>query len=165
MNNYSDLLGRAMAYRVAQKDVLANRMVHSSVVLTGRDLVYELADALITVGQQNRNLRHDLQQVNRDYDANYEELMAASEELKQLRNQVNALTDALDMVTKSQNQLRIVEVNPGFRKAVALNDGYCPCMVEKSEDTKCMCKEFREQETPGPCHCGRFEKVLEGKKL
>ena len=54
--------------------------------------------------------------------------------------------------------MRIIEVDPAFREAVEANDGYCPCMVEKNEDTKCMCREFREQES-GLCHCGRFEKV------
>lgn len=57
--------------------------------------------------------------------------------------------------------MKIVEINPAFREAVAANDGYCPCLIEKSPDTKCMCKEFREQKEPGPCHCGRFEKVEE----
>ena len=23
--------------------------------------------------------------------------------------------------------------------------GYCPCKMERTEDNKCMCKEFREQ--------------------
>ena len=45
-----------------------------------------------------------------------------------------------------------------FRNAVEDNGGYCPCMVERTPDTKCMCKDFREQES-GLCHCGRFEKV------
>ena len=35
--------------------------------------------------------------------------------------------------------------------------GYCPCRLEKTEDNKCMCKEFREQiadpEFEGYCHC------------
>lgn len=39
------------------------------------------------------------------------------------------------------------------------NGGYCPCIIVKNEDTKCMCKEFREQSTPGTCHCGLFMKV------
>lgn len=43
-------------------------------------------------------------------------------------------------------------------KAVKINNGYCPCKVEKTEDTKCICKEFREQTTPGKCHCGLFVK-------
>ena len=44
--------------------------------------------------------------------------------------------------------------------AVKANDGYCPCLIQKNEDTKCMCKDFREQ-TEGKCHCGRFDKVEE----
>ena len=39
------------------------------------------------------------------------------------------------------------------------NDGYCPCRLEKNEETKCMCKEFREQidrNEVGMCHCGLY---------
>lgn len=57
--------------------------------------------------------------------------------------------------------MKIIEANPGFGDAVRDNDGYCPCMIEKTPDTKCMCREFREQDGPGHCHCGRFEKVVE----
>lgn len=46
-----------------------------------------------------------------------------------------------------------------IREALRENGGYCPCSFIKSEDTKCMCKEFREQETPGLCHCQLYEKV------
>ena len=35
--------------------------------------------------------------------------------------------------------------------------GYCPCRRERTPDTKCMCKEFRDQiKDPGFegfCHC------------
>ena len=44
-------------------------------------------------------------------------------------------------------------------EAVKLNDNYCPCMPSKSEDTKCMCKEFRDSKETDFCHCGRFYKV------
>lgn len=54
---------------------------------------------------------------------------------------------------------KIIEINPDFAKVVAENDGYCPCAIWREPDTLCMCKDFREQEEPGPCHCGRFEKV------
>ena len=54
--------------------------------------------------------------------------------------------------------LKIVEVNPSIRENVEANGGYCPCAIWKTPDTKCMCKDFREQES-GLCHCGRFEKV------
>lgn len=49
-------------------------------------------------------------------------------------------------------------------EAVKQNDGYCPCLIERSEDTKCMCKEFREQATEGLCRCGRFMKVEKEEK-
>lgn len=37
---------------------------------------------------------------------------------------------------------------------------YCPCKLERNDDTVCPCKEFREQFYEGECHCGRYEKVL-----
>ena len=57
-------------------------------------------------------------------------------------------------------KLKTVEINPDFAAAVEANDGYCPCLIERSEDTLCPCKDFREQTEPGECHCGRFAKVL-----
>ena len=41
--------------------------------------------------------------------------------------------------------------------ALKANEGYCPCKLEKTPDTLCMCKEFREQQT-GLCHCGLYMK-------
>lgn len=35
-------------------------------------------------------------------------------------------------------------------KAIKENDGYCPCVLYKNEDTICPCKEFRENKK---CHC------------
>lgn len=43
--------------------------------------------------------------------------------------------------------------------AIAENDGYCVCAVEKNADTKCMCKSFREQ-SEGLCHCGLYKKTI-----
>jgi ferredoxin-thioredoxin reductase catalytic subunit len=35
--------------------------------------------------------------------------------------------------------------------------GYCPCRLERTEENKCICKEFREQiadpNFKGYCHC------------
>ena len=42
--------------------------------------------------------------------------------------------------------------------AVKANGGYCVCAVEKTPDTKCMCKEFKEQVIAGTCHCGLYRK-------
>ncbi|MCD7830942.1 MAG: ferredoxin thioredoxin reductase catalytic beta chain [Firmicutes bacterium] len=40
--------------------------------------------------------------------------------------------------------------------------GYCPCRREISDDTKCMCREFREQiadpEFEGYCYCYLYYK-------
>ena len=44
-------------------------------------------------------------------------------------------------------------------EAVDANEGYCPCALVKDDDTKCMCKEFRDNEDTDFCHCGRFYKV------
>ena len=50
-----------------------------------------------------------------------------------------------------------IEFVQEIRKQLKENDGYCPCRLDKTSDTKCMCKEFREQDI-GQCHCGLYEK-------
>ena len=44
-------------------------------------------------------------------------------------------------------------------KALKENSNYCPCKIEKTKDTKCMCKEFKEQKD-GWCHCGLYYKDI-----
>lgn len=39
-----------------------------------------------------------------------------------------------------------------------LNGGFCPCAIIHNKDTRCMCKEFRELNTSGVCHCGLYVK-------
>ncbi len=43
--------------------------------------------------------------------------------------------------------------------------GYCPCRLERTPDTKCKCKEFRDQiadpEFEGFCHCMLYYKSKE----
>ena len=51
-----------------------------------------------------------------------------------------------------------------IREKLKENDGYCPCKIVKTDDTKCMCKEFREmieRGEVGECHCGLFV-IVEG---
>ncbi len=54
------------------------------------------------------------------------------------------------------------EVVERLREALAKKDGYCPCRIQRIEDNKCMCKEFREQiadpEFEGYCHCRLYKK-------
>lgn len=51
------------------------------------------------------------------------------------------------------------EIFKEVQSAVKANDGYCPCRIEKTPETKCPCKEFREQTAEGECHCGMFCKI------
>ena len=54
------------------------------------------------------------------------------------------------------------EVVNAIRKGLEMNGGYCPCRREKTEDNKCICKEFREQiadpDFEGYCHCMLYYK-------
>lgn len=58
-------------------------------------------------------------------------------------------------IYKNPNEQEFAEIS----EAVKLNEGYCPCLQEKSEDTKCMCKDFRDSTDTDFCHCGRYYKV------
>lgn len=40
------------------------------------------------------------------------------------------------------------------------NDGYCPCQLEKNENTKCICRNFLNQKEDGWCHCGLYYKNI-----
>lgn len=50
------------------------------------------------------------------------------------------------------------EIVENIRKRLKENEGYCPCRLKKTPDTKCICKEFLAQEE-GECHCGLYIKV------
>ena len=48
------------------------------------------------------------------------------------------------------------------KEGLTAKGGYCPCRLERSEDNKCICKEFREQmadpDFEGYCHCQLYYK-------
>ena len=48
------------------------------------------------------------------------------------------------------------EIVDSVKEGLARTGGYCPCRLERSEENKCMCKEFREQikdpDFEGYCH-------------
>lgn len=51
-----------------------------------------------------------------------------------------------------------------IRDKIKANNGYCPCSLIKNEDTKCMCKEFKQQVKEGilgECHCGLYFAIEE----
>lgn len=54
------------------------------------------------------------------------------------------------------------ETVAAIREGLKKKGGYCPCRLEKSEDNKCICKEFRDQmadpDFEGYCHCMLYYK-------
>lgn len=55
------------------------------------------------------------------------------------------------MIKVSENKELVQEIRAKLKE----NGWYCPCRIDKTPDTKCPCKEFREQES-GECHCGLY---------
>ena len=55
------------------------------------------------------------------------------------------------------------EVVKIIKEGLEQKGGYCPCRLEKTEEFKCMCKEFREQikdpNFEGFCHCQLYYKT------
>ena len=49
------------------------------------------------------------------------------------------------------------EVVARVREGLKAKGGYCPCRIPRTEEYKCMCKEFRAQiadpNFEGYCHC------------
>ena len=64
-------------------------------------------------------------------------------------------------ITLNDNEEIVKIVKEGLEKT----GGYCPCRRERSEENKCICKEFREQirdpEFEGFCHCMLYYKSNE----
>ena len=54
------------------------------------------------------------------------------------------------------------EIAETVKAGLKARGGYCPCVLAKNEDTKCMCKAFREQiadpDFEGFCHCRLYYK-------
>ena len=46
--------------------------------------------------------------------------------------------------------------------ALEMKGGFCPCRLQKTEDNRCICREFREQiadpEFSGYCYCKLYYK-------
>ena len=83
-------------------------------------------------------------------------------------NKVLQISDNCGKIVFDQTS-RIFEVNMGIKlndnaeivrtvkEGLKAKDGYCPCRLTRTEDTKCICREFREQmadpDFEGYCHC------------
>ena len=58
----------------------------------------------------------------------------------------------------NEDQEMVRMVKEGLKRT----GGYCPCRLERSEENKCICQEFREQMADpnfqGYCHCMLYYK-------
>ena len=56
------------------------------------------------------------------------------------------------------------EIVDTVREGLKRTGGYCPCRRERTEATKCMCQEFKDQiadpNFEGFCHCMLYYKSL-----
>ena len=68
---------------------------------------------------------------------------------------------------KKVNTMKVVlnpdaEVVKTIKEGLERTGGYCPCRLQRSPETKCMCKEFRDQikdpDFEGFCHCMLYKK-------
>lgn len=54
------------------------------------------------------------------------------------------------------------EVVARIKEGLKAKGGYCPCRLPRTEEYKCICKEFREQiadeNFEGYCHCMLYYK-------
>ena len=61
-------------------------------------------------------------------------------------------------ITFNKDKELVKQVQEGLKQ----KDGYCPCRLEKKEEYKCMCDEFRAQindpDFEGYCHCMLYYK-------
>ena len=57
------------------------------------------------------------------------------------------------------------EIVKTIKEGLKRTGGYCPCRLERTPDTKCMCTEFKEQikdpNFEGFCHCLLYYKSNE----
>lgn len=60
----------------------------------------------------------------------------------------------MKIIVNSDKEL-VKEVRDGLKRT----GGYCPCRVARTDDTKCLCKDFRDQTDEGECYCGLYIKV------
>ncbi len=47
----------------------------------------------------------------------------------------------------------IDDIRNRILEAIKQKGGYCPCLIAKTPDTLCPCRDFRENDK---CHCGLY---------
>ena len=58
----------------------------------------------------------------------------------------------------NENKELVAKIKEGLK----MKDGYCPCRLQKLEEYKCICEEFKQQiadpNFEGYCHCKLYYK-------
>ena len=76
----------------------------------------------------------------------------------------------LSLIQKGYHTMKITlntneEIVKTVKEGLERTGGYCPCRLERTEENKCMCQEFKEQikdpNFEGYCHCMLYYKSLE----
>ncbi len=64
-------------------------------------------------------------------------------------------------ITLNPDAAVVASIKEGLKKT----GGYCPCRLQRTEENKCICQEFREQmndpDFEGFCHCMLYYKSKE----
>ena len=55
--------------------------------------------------------------------------------------------------------MKLKVINPEILTLVRENNGYCPCKLEKTDDTKCPCLDIRKAPVGTECECRLYLKV------
>ncbi len=63
----------------------------------------------------------------------------------------------VELVSDNQYAVRLIKDSQDALKSLKENNGYCPNIIIKNENTKCCCFKFLNQDV-GKCYCGIFSK-------
>ena len=71
---------------------------------------------------------------------------------------INGKESGTMAVRLNEDEQMVNAIKEGLKRT----GGYCPCRLERTQDNKCICKEFREQiadpDFTGYCHCMLYYK-------
>lgn len=110
--NYAKLLEQA-------NELLKHTEMITPVSIQAAELVAELTGALITVSNQNRNLRADLELTKRDYEANLDELLKAADAIKALSETIYVEVNGLRYIVDPTLKEPVVGVyDPGLKEVL-----------------------------------------------
>ena len=87
-----------------------------------------------------------------------------NDELKNMMVLNERLSLASSMGTDKRTELEALADAILELSLIHISGGYCPCRLERTEATKCMCQEFKDQianpNFEGYCHCMLYYKSL-----